>query len=22
EKIDVVFNTVIPPGVGPFIKQL
>lgn len=22
EKIDVVFNTVIPPGLGPFIKQL
>lgn len=22
ENIDVVFNTVIPPGVGPFIKQL
>ena len=22
EKVDVVFNTVIPPGVGPFIKQL
>ncbi len=22
EKIDVVFNTVIPPGVGPFFKQL
>jgi ABC-type branched-subunit amino acid transport system substrate-binding protein len=22
EKIDVVFNTVIPPGVGPFVKQL
>ncbi|MBI1734576.1 MAG: substrate-binding protein [Candidatus Rokubacteria bacterium] len=21
-KVDVVFNTVIPPGVGPFIKQL
>jgi branched-chain amino acid transport system substrate-binding protein len=22
EKVDVVFNTVIPPGVGPFFKQL
>lgn len=22
ENVDVVFNTVIPPGVGPFIKQL
>ena len=22
DKVDVVFNTVIPPGVGPFIKQL
>lgn len=22
QKIDVVFNTVIPPGVGPFVKQL
>jgi ABC-type branched-subunit amino acid transport system substrate-binding protein len=22
EKVDVVFNTVIPPGLGPFIKQL
>lgn len=22
EKVDVVFNTIIPPGVGPFIKQL
>ena len=21
-KVDVVFNTVIPPGVGPFFKQL
>src|SRR3712207_7711846 len=22
EKVDCVFNTVIPPGVGPFFKQL